>query len=89
MPVKSGTVEFEVRKSKEKAFKDNFHLMASRDNNLKCKLEREYFDRPYFQTARGERFKSVHIKPHMLSPEAQVFNTKAGLTPSTSGGDSS
>ena len=59
IPTQPGTIEFERKKSQEQNYDGKFHLMASRDNDLKHKLEREYFDRPWTKTmtAYGSGFK--------------------------------
>lgn len=65
----------------ERTFVGNFHLMASRDNDLKPKGEREYFDRP-FMTLRGSGtgFVPVISKPHI----AMSVSTRGYFSPRVS-----
>ena len=51
----------------EQSFIGNVHLMASRDNDLKHKLDREYFDRPFLTTrGSGTGFTPLISRPHLM-----------------------
>ena len=58
--------ELAEKKDKESTFVSNFHLVASRDNKTRHKLEREYFDRP-FLTARDGTFAPVISRTRLLA----------------------
>ena len=77
--------EFSEKKDKESTFVGNFHLMASRDNRTKHRLEREYFDRPFLTVRDAPTgFAPVISKPRLLAaaktPRALEIPSNEGMS---------
>ena len=78
IPMKRGTFVFKQKRSKEKKFNKQHHLMASKNNEFQHRYEREYFDRPFAATY-GSGFKQIYIKPHVLTEKVAKLRLKSQI----------